>query len=152
MKQELVRNICARLERQLTTMTGAAKSTREASTGDEGKAEGKYDTRALEASYLAGAQAVQSEKIARSLHTLTNWHPGDFQPNAEISAGALVETERDGAISHFLLTPCAGGISLDYDEGELLTLSPGAPLYQELLGRRAGDLLDGPGILILGVS
>ncbi|MBK1830310.1 hypothetical protein JIN77_06215 [Verrucomicrobiaceae bacterium R5-34] len=152
MKQKLVRQITARLKQQLHTMNEAAKASTEASTGDEGKAEGKYDTRALEASYLAGAQAEQSKALAHSLHVFENLELDDFSPGDPIGPGALVETELDGEISYYLLTPCAGGISIDYELGELTTLSPEAPLYQNLLERSTGDILDDSGMMILEIS
>ncbi|BDS08885.1 hypothetical protein NT6N_39250 [Oceaniferula spumae] len=151
MKQELVQRIAARLKQQLLTMTEAAKASNAASTGDEGKAEGKYDTRALEASYLAGAQAEQSKTIARSLHVFENLELEEFSSDAEIGPGALVETELDGEISYYLLTPCAGGISFEYELGELTTLSPEAPLYQKLLGCETGDILEDSGMMILEI-
>lgn len=151
MKQELVRQIVARLKQQLSTMTEAAKAAHEASTGDQGKSEGKYDTQAIETSYLAGAQAEQSKTLAHSLHVFENLVLDDFPPDAVIGPGALVETELNGEMSYFLLTPCAGGISLEYDSGDLVTLSPDAPLYQELLGCQAGDLLEESGMMLLEV-
>ena len=42
----------------------AAKDAKENATGEETKSDGKYDTRAIEAAYLAGAQAKQAEKLA----------------------------------------------------------------------------------------
>ncbi len=152
MKDQLVREITARLSQQLNTMLEAAKATHEAATGDEGKQEGKYDTRALEASYLADAQAEQSQTLAHALHVFKQLKLDSFSPDAEITPGALVETELDGTISYFLLTPCAGGISIPYETGELTTLSPEAPLYQDLLGQQAGDLIEASGMMILEVS
>jgi len=151
MKDQLVSQITARLRQQLATMTDAAKTAHEASTGDEGKAEGKYATRALEASYLAGAQAEQSQALSHSLHIFESLQLDDFPPDAKAGAGALVETELDGEINYFLLTPCAGGITIPYEAGELTTLSPEAPLYQDLLDKQAGDLLHESGIMILDI-
>lgn len=152
MKQELVRQITARIKQQLHTMTEAAKASNAASTGDEGKAESKYDTRALEASYLAGAQVQQSKALAHSLHVFEQLELDDFSPDDEIGPGALVETELDGDISYYLLTPCAGGISFPHELGELTTLSPEAPLYQKMLGCESGDILEDSGMMILEIS
>lgn len=152
MKDQLVRQITARLRQQLDTMTEAAKATHAASTGDEGKQEGKYDTRALEASYLAGAQAEQTQALARALHVFEQLELEDFAPDDAIAPGALVETELDGTISYFLLTPCAGGIGITHEAGELTTLSPEAPLYQGLLGLQVGEFIGDTGMMILEVS
>jgi len=152
MKDQLIKQITARLRQQLNTMTAAAKAAHEASTGDEGKAESKYDTRALEASYLAGAQAEQSQTLAHALHIFESLELDEFSPDAKIALGALVETEVNGTINYFLLTPCAGGVSIPHETGELTTLSPEAPLYQSLLDKQSGDLIADSGMMILQVS
>ncbi len=132
-------------------MMNAAKATHEAATGDQAKAEGKYDTRGLEASYLADAQAGQCQKLAHSVHVFESLQLDDHHAGSAIADGALVETEREGQFHYYLLTPCAGGVSMDYEGYELTTLSPDAPLYQKLLGRHVGDRLEQPELMILDV-
>lgn len=151
-KQEILSQLCAQLSQQLTAMSKAAKTTHQAATGEEAKQEGKYDTRGLEASYLAGAQAEQSLTLAKSLRIFESLDLDDFTSTSSVEAGALVETESHGELNYYLLTPCAGGLSLDYEAGTLTTLSPEAPLYQQLLGLRVGDLLEPSDTLILEIS
>ena len=151
-KAEIFNQLIVFLRRQLAKMTEAARTTHEASTGDEAKAEGKYDTRGLEASYLAEAQAEQCRKLAHSLHIIESLTINDLPPDSPVDAGALVETELDGTLCYYLLTPCAGGVSIDYQGCEITTLSPDSPLYQSLLGKRCGDILDPSGIMILEIS
>ncbi|MBT8036950.1 MAG: hypothetical protein KJO21_05350 [Verrucomicrobiae bacterium] len=150
-KKEIVRQIAAHLNQQLATMKEAAKATHEASTGDEAKAEGKYDTRGLEASYLADAQAEQCQKLERSVHVFESLILADHPSGGSIGPGDLVETEHEGIFHYYLLTPCAGGISIEYEGYDLTTVSPEAPLYQDLLDRQVGDKLDHPPLLILDV-
>ena len=59
-KPALIRQIRSLLEEQLTITLAAAENARGNATGDETKSDGKYDTRAIEAAYLAGAQAEQA--------------------------------------------------------------------------------------------
>lgn len=150
-KQDIVQRITEHLRQQLDTMTQAAKAAHEASTGEEAKAEGKYDTRGLEASYLADAQAEQCQHLAHSLHVFESLTMEDLTPGSPVEPGALVETEQDGTMGYFLLTPCAGGITLEHEGFDLTTLSPEAPLYQNLLGCQVGDLLDSPELMILDI-
>ena len=56
-KAKLVETILKSLEKDLEVLREAEKSTREAATHEESKPENEYDTRGLEASYLAGAQS-----------------------------------------------------------------------------------------------
>ncbi|NWK54223.1 transcription elongation factor GreAB [Verrucomicrobiaceae bacterium N1E253] len=151
-KQAIVDQLCAQLRRQWESMTEAAKSTHHAATGEESKQEGKYDTRGLEASYLAEAQAEQAQQLARSLHALESMVCDAQDPGSEISPGSLVELEQNGEWYYFLLTPSAGGLTIPYEGGELVTLSPEAPLYQQLLGCRAGDLIPPDDLIVLDVQ
>ena len=150
-KQKILHHLTTQLRQQYEAMTEAARAAHEASTGEEAKQEGKYDTRGLEASYLADAQAEQSQKFAQSLHIFESLQLDDFPPGSPVAPGALVEANLDDTISYFLLTPCAGGLSMEHEGFELTTLSPDAPLYQNMLGKSTGDLLDNPPLMILDV-
>lgn len=148
-KSRLIKLIRQRLETQLETMTKAARSAHDAATGDESKAEGKYDTRGLEASYLAEAQAAQCQKLESSIRTLENF---TLQEAEAIESGSLIEMEQNGEISCYFLLPCAGGTIISEDSIECTVLAPDAPLYDLLLGHEAGDLLEPQDILILDVA
>lgn len=140
-KDQILRHLTEQLQRQLASMRKAARRTHEAATGPEAKQEGKYDTRGLEASYLAEAQAEQSQQMAESLHILANIDLKDIPPGEPITSGALVETESQGDFHYYLLIPCAGGLSMPYEGSELTTLSPDSPLYQKLIGCHVGDMI-----------
>ncbi len=151
-KQALIRQIRSSLEKQLAVTLAAAEDARENATGDETKSDGKYDTRAIEASYLASAQAEQAGKLAESVQLLTVFDPAPFNEDDEVGAGALVETEHDGNITFYLLAPAAGGCTVAYDGFDCTVLTPDSPLYQELLGSRVGEALEHSPVMVLGVS
>ena len=132
-------------------MLEAARISHEASTGDEAKAESKYDTRGLEASYLADAQAEQCRLLTHSLQIFESLKLDYLPSGSAIEPGALVEVQLDGTICYYLLTPCAGGITIEYEGFELTTLSPEAPLYENLLDHNIGDRLEQPAIMILDI-
>lgn len=52
-KRALIKKIVAQLEAELALLTKAARSAHAEATHESSKAENKYDTRGLEASYLA---------------------------------------------------------------------------------------------------
>ena len=151
-KQEILDVFSAQLRQQLATMRDAAKNTHEASTGEEAKQEGKYDTRGLEASYLADAQAEQVQLLSESLRILEALHLTPLPESSPVVSGAIVETESEGEINYFLLLPCAGGLTIDYEAGELTTLSPDAPLHQALLGKETGDIIEENNMIILDIQ
>jgi hypothetical protein len=151
-KADLLPRIIEILEEQHAVMVKALKESRENASGDETKSEGKYDTRATEAAYLAGAQQAQADKVEEGLHTLRSFIFPTFELTDEIALGALVETDLNEETGFYLLSPAGGGTTLDYLGCELTLLTPEAPLFQQLVGRKAGDMLEDPPLLLLGLE
>jgi hypothetical protein len=144
----LVSDLRARYDRALAALAGA----HEAATGADTKAEHKYDTRGLEASYLAAGQAEQVEELRRALRAVESCPFRECDPDEPIAIGALVETEQDGELRTYLLAPAGGGIVLESEEGEsVIVLGPASPLAGRLMGARAGEILDDPEILVLEI-
>jgi len=138
-----------RYERAIASLAGA----HEAATGADSKAENKYDTRGLEAAYLAAGQAEQAEELQRGLGALEVFEFRDFDFDDEIETGALVEAEKDDELLYFLLAPAGGGLVLTADTGEMVTvLGPGAPLAIAMKGKTAGIILSDPELIILEIS
>ncbi|NNC89363.1 MAG: hypothetical protein HKN82_12965 [Akkermansiaceae bacterium] len=151
-KPQLLTRIRAALAEQHAVMTAAADDARQNATGDETKSDGKYDTRAVEAAYLAGAQAEQAAKLAESMQHFESFDPPTYDEDGEIGPGALVETEHNGEIVFYLLAPAAGGLTVEHDGFEATVLTPESRLYQALLGQSAGKLLDDPPLMVLAVE
>lgn len=144
----LVAELRLRYERAVAALSGA----REAATGADTKAENKYDTRGLEASYLAAGQAEQAEELRSSLQAVENFDFSDFDPDDSIAVGALVEVEQDGEIRYYLLAPAGGGIVLEGEEGETVTvLGAASPLAERLRGRKPGEIFADPEVFVLEV-
>ena len=58
-KDKLKEEVLRVLEEQVKVLRKAVEVASEATTHPDAKAEGKYDTRAIETGYLAGAQAAR---------------------------------------------------------------------------------------------
>jgi len=152
MKSPLLDLIRAELRAQLSRLAKAATETHAAATDPGSKAEGKYDTRSLEASYLAAGQARQVDEIATALRTFEALSLPAFPSDAEIDAGALVEVDSQGETAFYLLVPASGGLVITHAGGEITLLTPASGLYRKLLGRHVGDSLDAPALTVTGVS
>lgn len=151
-KSAVLAALRAELERQFRRVAGAADEARGYATDADSKAENKYDTRTTEASYLAAGQAAKAEELAATVRLFGTWVPPDFGPSDPIDLGALVEVTfgpGKGDRSAFLLAPGGGGLDAECDGVTVTVISPQAPLFQQLKGRRAGD---GPGMTIVAVS
>lgn len=151
-KSGIIEFIRVELRSRLDRLANAARDAHAAATDSDSKAESKYDTRTLEASYLAKGQAKQVEEIAEQVRIFDGWIPPEFDMVAPIDAGALVEVDLQGTTAYFLMAPAAGGLTLEYLDGELTLLTPESPLYRKLLGRQTGDSLDSPVLTVTEVS
>ena len=151
-KPALIQRIIRHLKNDLSVMEGAAAEARDNATGDETRSEGKYDTRAIEAAYLAGAQAERAGKLSEALRLFEAFDPPIYESSEAIGPGALVETEHNGEIVSYLLAPAAGGLTLDYNGFDLTVLTPDSRLYQQLLGNHCGEILDDPPLMVLEIT
>jgi hypothetical protein len=151
MKSELLGKIRVELRGRLERLAKAAMDTHAAATDPDSKAEGKYDTRSLEASYLAAGQARQVDELAEAVRVFESITLPDFAAEDAIAMGALVEADMRGETSLLLLVPAAGGMVLDMDGQEITLLTPASSLYQNLLGRRGGDYLEEFELLVIEV-
>ncbi|MEP4078846.1 hypothetical protein [Haloferula sp.] len=151
-KAALLDRIRDHLSLRLDRLSQAAQDAHAAATDPDAKAESKYDTRSLEASYLAEGQAKQVDDAADAVGIFSTLTLPDFEMNDPIDSGALVEVDLDGEPSYFLLVPAAGGVAIEDEGREITLLTPASVLYRKLLGRKLGDSIDDPDGLITEVS
>jgi hypothetical protein len=141
-KRALVDLIIAQLTAELLRFAQAARAAQEEATNEQSKAENKYDTRGLEASYLAHGQARQAREIEIARQEFANLRVRTFGPRDAIDLGALVEL--DGTL--YFIGPSAGGTEAMHEGREVLVITPSSPLGRELMGKRQGErLLSRPG-------
>src|SRR4051794_21630371 len=91
-KRALVAALLAKLDEELANMRRAAKDAREAATHEEAKPENDKDTRALEASYLAGAQAARVRDLEGAVKAIGSLPLLDLE-GKPIQSSAIVTLE-----------------------------------------------------------
>lgn len=139
-KPQLLLMILANLEADLKLLTEAAKISHHAATHVECQPDNKYDTTALEASYLAQGQANRAQEIRFALESYRNLQLQDFGAGAPIRLTALVTLEADdGEELLVFLGPAAGGLKLQASGAKVVVITPRSPLGQKLLGRSLDD-------------
>jgi len=151
-KDEIVRRVIRQLREQHDRMVAAGQSAEEYATDAESRSESKYDTRSLEASYLAAGQARKAEELAEAVDRLQGWNPSPFGEGDPIETGALVEVDRQGELQFYLLAPAGGGVVTAYLGCDLTVVTPDSPLGRALTGRKAGDVLENGSTTIYGVE
>lgn len=130
------------LQAEFDLQVRAAQLARDEATNEESRAEGKYDTRAQEAAYLAEGQARVASDLQLSLslyRDLTFPAPAD-----PIAVGHLVQLGDDEA-HIYLLGPKSGGLEITVDGHQILVVTPASPLGRQLLGARLGATVTLPG-------
>lgn len=139
-KKKLIEEICHQLEKDLEVLKAAALATYEAATGEESKAENEYDTRGLEASYLAGAQAKRVNEIEEQLTIYKYLEVKDFNESTPIGATALIEADLDGKKVVLFMMPKGGGLSLTFQGQKIQVVTPTSPLGEALVGLKVGEV------------
>ena len=138
-KAQLLKRIVASLSDSLSVLERAARASHAEATHESSKAESKYDTRGLEAAYLAGGQARQAKEILDSIKVYESLVVKDFRADEPIDLTALVELDFDDARSMFFIGPRNGGLEMEFDRKELTVITPQSPMGQNLIGKKAGQ-------------
>lgn len=143
-KEQLIQEIITALSNDLQVFSAAAKAAHAAAAHSECLPDNKYDTTALEASYIAQGQANRAQEIRAALETYRNLELCDFNDHTPIRLTALVTLE-DGAgtVRQFFIGPQAGGMKVAGLNGEIVVITPVSPLGRRLLGLRCGDEVSG---------
>src|SRR5664280_2962683 len=132
-KAELVKQIITSLTESLGVLEKAARASHEEATHESSKAESKYDTRGLEAAYLAGGQARQAKEILDSIKAYEALATRDFAPGEPIELTALVELDAAGTPSNYFIGPRNGGLEIKCRLKEFMVITPQSPLGQNLI-------------------
>jgi transcription elongation GreA/GreB family factor len=141
-KEEVLEKIITALNADLALLTQAARTAHAAATHAECLPDNKYDTTALEASYVAQGQANRAQDIRRALENYRTLALRHFNDATPIRLTALVTLEaEDGNCRQLFLGPDAGGLKLTEPGAECIVITPESTLGRALLGKTCGDEL-----------
>ena len=139
MKQTLLNELIGKMKEEMHGLESAAKSNKDFATDQEFKAESKYDTRSLEASYLASAELSRVEDLKLEIQMLEEVDLKMSAKSSEICIGSLVELRHKDQDRNYFLIPTSGGTLLKVADKVVLVVSVFSPLGDGLLGLKAGD-------------
>jgi transcription elongation GreA/GreB family factor len=138
-KSKLIEAVVLRLREDAALYHKAALAARAEATHEQSKAENKYDTRGLEASYLARGQSRQILEIEQAIVQFQQLHLRDFAPGDPIDIGAIVELQSSREKNSYFIGPRAGGTEVVHDKKEILIITPESPLGAQLIGKKQGQ-------------
>lgn len=137
-KTEIVAFIISTLEKELAAASHAALESAEEATDEESRPENKYDTHALETSYVASAQAHYAKDLKTALQAYHNLSLPTPAPD-RIAIGSLVTTLGPNGREQFFIGPAHGGLEIPGDAGSIIVLTPKSPLGAQFIGKKMGD-------------
>lgn len=142
-KKEIIGVVLNNLKDDLKKLQVANEAASKGATDSESRAETKWDTGGLEASYLARGYAKKFEQTVNNAEQLKSLLPDDYT-NSAIGMGALVKCDMDGYVSSYFLLPCCGGMELYLGDEEITVITMESPIGRELARKRAGNLYNLP--------
>lgn len=141
-KKQLILTFIDHLEKELVVLKEAARATAEAATNEESRPENEYDTRALEASYLAGAQSKRVVEVMEVLTLFKTLPFKEFTSADAVQSTALVDVEIDGKKNRLLMMPKGGGVNLRLGDHTVQIVTPNSSLGETILGMKVGDVAE----------
>lgn len=140
-KSDVLHRIIAQLNHDLKVFSTAARTAHEAATHEGNKPDNKYDTLALEASYVAQGQANRAQEIRHSIGIYKQLPL--VSDHDEIHLTSLVTVEADDASKRvFFIGPVEGGLRITYHQIDIMVITPASPLGRELIGKSIGDTVE----------
>lgn len=143
-KKRVIEKVVERLGEDVALYLRAARTAAAEATDEQSKAENKYDTRGLEASYLARGQSRQAAEVERALAIFSGWLARLPGSTDVVGEGSLVCMGEGRGKAWYLVAPCAGGTEVACEGEEVTVITPSSPLGRTLCGRKAGDTVQSP--------
>jgi hypothetical protein len=137
-KQALVKKIIAALVEEVERFARAARASHAEATDPQSRAEHKYDTRGLEAAYLAGGQARKVAELEENIAHFQKMRLLEFGPTSPIDLSALVEVEMRGGVNWYFVGPKNGGLEVMHEKKEITVITPQSPLGEQLMEKTQG--------------
>ncbi len=137
-KKLIIQKLIENFQQELILVEAAAKSTKDLVTADDLKSEGKYDTRAIEAAYLASAQNKRVEEIKLDIQMLEEIELPEI-PSKTLQLGSLGLFSCNNQERYYFLSSTSGGSILMIEGQGILVISVFSPIGNEALGLAAGE-------------
>jgi len=138
-KAAVLRKIVERLASDLDLYLKAARAAHFVATHEQSKAENKYDTRGLEASYLARGQSRQAAELELAVQQFQSLSSSPWPEGRPADIGALVELRSRRESLWYFLGPRAGGTEVEEDGHEVTVVTPQSPVGSQIAGHRTGE-------------
>lgn len=137
LKEKILTQLKIQLQADLDAATQAYETAHNLVTDEQLKAEGKYDTRAIEAGYLAGAQKKRKEELEQEIALIEEVSLD--HTNQKVCVGSLAQVEYNNMKRWYFVSSTSGGTMLNIDGVGVLVISAFSPIGSEMIGLEAGE-------------
>ena len=134
-KDKIIEQLKEKVEKELNQLKAAYKVQKELVQRGDLKSDGKYDTRATEANYLADGQRKRITEL--ELQLLDEIDIKHSPKN--VSIGSVVEIKLNKQIQKYFIAPTAGGTMLNIEGIPILVISVFSPIGDGILGLEQGE-------------
>jgi len=139
-KKRVHKQLILALEAAHQGAVNAAKRAYNTATDNENIAENKYDTLALEASYLAQGQSQRVEECAKDIVAFQKLYISAASSKSSVCLGSLLSLrDIDDNEKYIFYGPSAGGLKVRFAEKEIVVVTPGSPLGTAINHLGVGD-------------
>lgn len=126
MKNKIVQELINSVKKDLQEATHAVASAKDLAQSEDFKSESKWDTRSIEAGYLAGAQEKRVKELEIELANLVNLN---LDQKKTIAPGTLIKTQD----KLYFLTVSTGGHKIETEQGLVHVVTMNSPIGQKLI-------------------
>ncbi|WP_372651617.1 GreA/GreB family elongation factor [Halobacteriovorax sp.] len=141
-KKALVANLLEQLNTELDKAKAAYKTAKSTTQDPDFKSESKWDTRSIEAGYLAGAQKVRVDELEMDVNAIEELATGALDKKPSVGIGSLVEIKHNETTRKYFIAPAAGGYMVNLDGDVALVISVFSPIGNEVLDLTDGDIFE----------
>jgi hypothetical protein len=126
-KQEIIDKLLFKLSSDKAGSTEALSSTKSLASSKEFIAESKWDTRGIEAGYLAGAQERRIKELDIEISELELLKKS-LRVIDDVEIGALVWTDA----KNYFITSSTGGVEIETSVGIFKVITRKSPLFKKI--------------------
>ena len=139
-KELVVDQLLQSVQEELSSMESLAEMARDEATNSETKSEGKYDTRATEASYLARGQAWRIAELRKLVAWLASDIPRQVLSEPVVQVGAMVLI--DGPRKEWTFVAPIGGKEAKIGDHTVRVISMASPLGSAMVELEVDDVFE----------
>jgi transcription elongation GreA/GreB family factor len=138
-KKDILSHLLTTLNSELEKAKEAYETAKNLTQEPDFKAESKWDTRSIEAGYLAGAQKKRVDELEMDVKMIEELSSESHEKKSSVAIGSLVDIEFNSQVRKYFIAPTAGGTMVNIDGEIALVISVFSPIGNGVLDLVEGD-------------